>query len=155
MARFKTSLEKMLAANIRQMNKFVEFAENEALKSVEKDAEKVVEIEKDRLYSGKTYTGESIKPEYAPRTVQIKTLKGQPTDRVTTRDTGYFHSRLELQVSKSLVTFTSDDGVQIYLEKKYDNLMGLSEESKELMITDIINRVNPKLFKKLLQPRYL
>ena len=155
MARFKTSLEKMLAANIRQMGSFVAFVEKESLKSVEKDADKVVEIEKDRLFSGKTYTGESIVPEYAPRTVQIKTKKGQPTDRVTTRDTGYFHSRLELQVSKSIVTFTSDDGVQIYLEKKYDNLMGLSEKSKELIIQDIINRVNPKLFKKLLQPRFL
>jgi len=155
MARFKTSLEKMLAANIKQMNKFVDFAEKEALKSVEKDAPKVVDIERERLFDGKTYTGESITPEYAQSTVNIKTKKAQPTDRVTTRDTGYFHSRLELQVSKSVVTFTSDDGVQIYLEKKYDNLMGLTEESKELMITDIINRVNPKLFKKLLQSRYL
>lgn len=155
MARFKSSLEKMLAANIRQMTKFTDFAESEALKSLEKDAEKVVEKEKERLFNGKTFTGESITPSYRPRTIQIKEQKGQPTDRVTTRDTGYFHSRLELKIAENIVTFTSDDGVQIYLEKKYKDLMGLSNDSKELIIVNITDKVNPKLFKKLLQPRYL
>ena len=107
MARFKTSLEKMLAANIRQMNKFVEFAENEALKSVEKDIPNVEEKERERIFDGKTFTGEDITPSYKPYTVMVKEQKGQPTDRVTLKDTGDFHRSITFEVSKSLTQLTA------------------------------------------------
>ena len=155
MARFKTSLEKMLAANIRQMNKFVEFAENEALKSVQKDSDKVEEKERERIFDGKTFTGENITPSYKPYTVMVKEQKGQPTDRVTLKDTGDFHRSIKFEVSKTITQLTATDDKTAKLEAKYANILGLSESTDVFIITNIINRVNPKLFKKLLQPRYL
>lgn len=155
MARFKTSLEKMLEANIKQMNKFAEYAEKEALKSLKKDSKKVVNIERERLFDGKTYTGERITPSYKPYTVMIKEQKGQPTDRVTLKDTGAFHKSIKFEISKTLTQLTATDEKTAKLEAKYDNILGLSEKSDVFIITNIIDRVNPKLFKKLLQPRYL
>ena len=155
MARFKSSLEKMLAANIRQMNKFAEYAENESLKSVKRDSKKVEKKERERLFDGKTYTGESIVPEYTSTTKRIKSIKGQPIDRVTLKDTGAFHKSIKFEVSKTITQLNATDPKTDKLEAKYQNILGLSESTDTFVIENIIERVNPKLFKKLLQPRYL
>jgi hypothetical protein len=84
--------------------------------------------QQEQLYAGKKKTGGEIKPFYKPSTIAIKKKKGQPTDRVTLRDTGFFHSSLFLVVKKGDDTFkvvSSDTKAPRLLDKYGDSIFGL------------------------------
>ena len=155
MAKFKSSLEKMLSANIRQTKTLASFVEKRALLSLEKDKDKVIEMEKERLFSGKTFTGKNIEPAYTGYTVFLKEQKGQPTDRVTLKDKGNFYNSIELETSKTIVQLNATDEKTTDLELKYKDILGISDKTFKFTVKNIIDRVNPVLFKKLLQTRFL
>src|SRR6478735_7447523 len=56
---------------------------------------------------------------YSDLTLQIKELKGQPTDRVTLRDEGDFESSFYLQISDTQFEIKAADGKTEDLIKKY------------------------------------
>lgn len=79
-------------------------------------------IADDQLYRrGINGKGEKIMSymPYKPRTIQIKRRKGQPTTRVTLRDTGSFHESMFVVFDADGFYITSDDIKTDALVEKY------------------------------------
>lgn len=79
-------------------------------------------IADDQLYRrGINGRGEKIMDyvPYATRTIENKKRKGQPTTRVTLRDTGDFHRSMRVVFDSEGFYITSDDEKAKYLVKKY------------------------------------
>lgn len=64
---------------------------------------------------------DEIKPPYAPRTIQNKIRKGQPTNRVTLKDTGKFYNSLHVDFDNDGFRIVSNDEKAKYLLAKYGN----------------------------------
>lgn len=62
---------------------------------------------------------DEIRPPYAPRTIKRKIKKGQPTDRVTLKDTGKFYDSLYLEFDEGGFRILSNDEKAKYLIAKY------------------------------------
>jgi hypothetical protein len=56
---------------------------------------------------------------YAPRTIKNKQRKGQPTTRVTLKDTGAFHESMHVVFDSEGFYVTASDEKTPYLVKKY------------------------------------
>lgn len=69
---------------------------------------------------------------YAFVTIQIKQVKGQPTDRVTLRDTGDFHASFEVQPEGDGFRITATDPKTDELVERYgEGILALSDEHLE------------------------
>lgn len=93
----------------------------------------------------------SIKP-YANSTVRIKRSKGQPTNRVTTRDTGRFHSSFRAKDQGDKLEIDSE-GVDYakYLEKKYGKqIYDLTDQNKEVVENDIVQPEMERIIKTVI-----
>lgn len=86
---------------------------------------------------------------YKPRTIQIKKKKGQPTTRVTLRDTGAFHGSMFVVFDSEGFYVTSDDKKVPWLVKKYgEEIFRLTDKN----LTRIIrSHVRKELVKRLKQ----
>lgn len=92
---------------------------------------------------GQDSKGSIIRPAYRPATIRLKRAKGQPTDRVTLRDTGKFHKTLIVTPKEDYVEISSDLEYAKYLFKRYgDDVLGIQEE----LLKEFVTRyVVPKL----------
>lgn len=80
----------------------------------------------------------SVQP-YTARTVTIKSLKGQPTNRVTLRDEGDFHRSFYLEYYEEGIFITAADDKAEKLAFKYgDRIFGLTEENKSILAKQYI-----------------
>lgn len=69
---------------------------------------------------------------YSPETVRIKTMKGQPTDRVTLEDTRDFKDSFYVDIDESGFELLARDSKSDKLLSKYGSgVMGLTEENLE------------------------
>lgn len=76
---------------------------------------------------------------YRPLTIAIKEQKGQPTNRVTLRDTGDFESSFYLEVSNKQFEVKDSDWKTEALIKKYGRqILGLTDENISSLIWDYI-----------------
>lgn len=76
---------------------------------------------------------------YRPLTIAIKEQKGQPTNRVTLRDTGDFESSFYLEVSDKQFEVKASDWKTEALIKKYGRqILGLTDENISSLIWDYI-----------------
>lgn len=75
--------------------------------------------------------------EYSPVTIEIKKVKGQPTDRVTLKDEGDFHRGFFATTDKFPVVFGSSDPKADMLEDTYGNIFGLTTDNKRAFVDDI------------------
>lgn len=109
----------------------------------------IIDMNTAQLEKGKEATGLSITPDYTPFTVRIKRSKGQPTDRVTLRDTGDFYKDFNIIFKPTHFLIFSDDEKEEKLERKYGKeIFGLADEN----LQDLIELVKPDLiqyFRKL------
>ena len=106
----------------------------------------------DQMFSGYDGRGKKIEPEYTPFTVSIKRQKGQPTDRVTLRDTGDFHSSLRVEFDEGGFYVTSDDSKAAELLEKYGtNIFRLSNQNLTILIREYIRPAFAEKLKELLQ----
>lgn len=88
---------------------------------------------------GEKSDGGKIVPKYSLITKIKKTKKGQPTDRVTLRDTGKFHRTLEVIARDDEVEITTSVDYAKYLFKKYgDDILGIQEEMLEEFVEQYI-----------------
>lgn len=108
--------------------------ENEAL-IIDMNAE-------DQLFEhGLTSTGVSIASyaPYQPATIEIKRQKGQPTNRVTLRDTGEFEEAFYVEATNDQFTISSHDEKTDDLVYKYGKeIFGLTAENKNELIHEYI-----------------
>lgn len=88
-------------------------------KSIRQTDDDLVEWQQEQMFQGKKKTGGAIKPFYKPVTKRIKKAKGQPTDRVTLKDTGDFYDGFKVDVGSAVYNITSEDRKTGALEAKY------------------------------------
>lgn len=104
-----------------------------------------------QLADGKKSNGNSITPDYSQTTIEIKQQKGQPTDRVTLKDTGDFYKGMTTVYSSVGITLTSSDSKTGKLTKKYGNeIFGLTPDNlsktRELFFEILLNTIKTKYF---------
>jgi len=91
---------------------------------------------------GERADGAAITPPYTAFTKAIKQINGQPTNRVTLRDTGGFHKSVSVRWSKTEFKLIANDPKTPDLVRKYSpEILGLSDNS--------INQLNVFLRPKL------
>jgi len=84
---------------------------------------------------------------YKPLTMQIKSEKGQPVDRVTLRDTGSFHHSFYIEAGLESFMIKASDPKTLALMVKYgDEILGLTKEHTLRISHEMIK---PKLISKL------
>ena len=84
---------------------------------------------------------------YHPFTVDVKQSKGQPTDRVTLRDTGAFHASIKVITDNEKFTVTATDPKTDDLLDKYgEGILHLSDENLHSLKVALLL---PELRKKL------
>jgi len=98
---------------------------------------------------GITATGISIwdYAPYAPTTIAIKKMKGQPHDRVTLQDTGEFHASFYVDAREDEFELKANDWKSDYLERSYGkDIFGLTDEnisefSKDYVLPELLNNL--------------
>jgi hypothetical protein len=74
---------------------------------------------------------------YAPFTISIKQMKGQPTDRVTLHDEGDFEQGGMIKYGDDYFEITSSDGKTQKLIQEYgDQILGLTQSNLKSLIWD-------------------
>lgn len=122
----------------------------EIIEQVIRDNEDIITemVSEDQLYErgidGDGVAIDSYAP-YSPITIEIKQLKGQPTSRVTLRDTGDFHYSFYIKYTSDGFEITASDWKTQDLIKGYgEAIMKLTDDN----FRDIaINYVQPELVK--------
>jgi hypothetical protein len=116
-----------------------------------KDQEQaIVAANAEQLFSGILATGRPTKPDYAQSTIARKRRKGQPTNRVTLKDTGKFHISLKVDYREKEFELTSDDTKRVYLERKYGrDIYGLTDANLQRVIDRLENDLLTELKKRL------
>ena len=108
----------------------------------------------DQLYKrGVTSLGDEIAEydPYSPYTVLIKEAKGQPTDRVTLKDTGAFHGSFFIDAgSDSFEIYASDEKTAALVDRYGLEIFGLTDENKAklsaIMLPKLAERAQKILF---------
>lgn len=89
---------------------------------------------------------------YALSTIKKKKKKGQPTTRVTLRDTGEFHESMYLIVDSEGFYVTSSDDKTKYLIKKYgENIFRLTDDNFNRILRSHIKKELIKQLKKAIK----
>lgn len=102
-----------------RLRKFKPVLEQSLKEEIENHEDILTDIIRTQLYSGIDGYMREIRPPYAPRTIKIKQRKGQPTDRVTLRDTGEFYNSLRIEFDDSGFRIVSNDDKAKYLIARY------------------------------------
>ena len=118
----------------------------------EKNGYVIKEIQTQKqLYQGEDSKGSFIRPAYKPMTIRIKMKKGQPTDRVTLKDTGKFYNNIKVIANETFVEVTTSIEYSKELFKKYgNNILGIQEEllrdfAEQYILPNIKHSFNDKL----------
>lgn len=115
------------------------------------NTDKIEDLNLMQLNDGENYDGSQIEPFYTPFTVAQKKRKGQPYDRVTLRDTGAFYKGIQANIFQNKFEMIGTDAKTAKLENKYGNLIiGLSDDSKETLVKDILTPGLVQKFKEAL-----
>lgn len=145
MAYYNGSLKNL----IFRLRKFKEILPQELKEEILENKFVIIQmITKDQLYergiNGENVFIASYQP-YAQKTIQVKLKKGQPTDRVTLKDTGEFYDSFDVVFDENGFYVTSSDDKAKYLVEKYgrtifrltnDNLTTLLREYVRPILTE-------------------
>lgn len=100
---------------------------------------------------GQDSKGSVIRPAYAKSTIRLKKAKGQPTKRVTLKDTGAFHKTLIVTPHDDYLEISSDESYAWRLIEKYgDDILGIQEELlKDFVKLHVLPKIQEQANKKL------
>ena len=115
----------------------------------------------DQLFKkGEDSLGNPITPGYTPFTIELKQAKGQPTNRVTLKDTGDFYNSFlayvdnagDIIINSDPIKIDSFTGAETDLTIKYGkDIIGLNEKSLSILNEKIIipaqKYIKEKIFK--------
>ena len=104
---------------VYRLRKFKPVLESALREEIENYSYDLIWAIRDQLDMGLDGYYNKIQPPYAPRTIYNKTRKGQPTDRVTLKDTGEFYNSLRIEFDENGFRIVSDDDKSKYLIAKY------------------------------------
>lgn len=107
----------------------------------------------EQMYSqGERADGTAISPPYTAFTKGIKMMQGQPTNRVTLRDTGDFHKSVSVQWRATEFLMVASDPKTSDLVRKYGRLiLGLSPDSLAQLSVLLLPKMQNALRKKILK----
>lgn len=89
---------------------------------------------------------------YAPRTIQNKKRKGQPTTRVTLRDTGAFHESMYVVFdSDGFYVTASDDKTQELINKYGEEIFRLTDKNFTRIVRSHIRKELVKRLKRIIK----
>lgn len=115
-------------------------------------SETILDANRDQMFEGMDKNGKEIIPEYKPMTIDIKKEKGQPTDRVTLKDTGEWHRSLFMKVEGGKVFIDSQHELTDELLAKYDRgaetILGIPK-SKVTPINETIMTKFIRIFREM------
>ena len=124
----------------------------ELINILESLAKAIAETNADQMFAGLRADDTEIEPAYKPFTVAIKKEKGQPTDRVTLKDTGEFHRSIFVKFEGDKIIIDSDNDLRDKLVEKYGaTIFGLTKQNKQALIKIIEKRLNKWAINKLKQ----
>ena len=107
-------------------------------------SELILDANRSQMMLGLDKLGNEILPEYTPFTIEIKKEKGQPTDRVTLKDTGDFHREMFMKVDSTSIFIDSNDEKTEKILKKYDagseTILGIPVKKKEIINESIMDK---------------
>lgn len=117
--------------------------DTQAVKIIKENDHIVIDMNTEQLYAGVNSEGvslESIGGPYSPVTVEIKKSKGQPTDRVTLKDTGDFYEGFFVKASGGMWQISSkDDKTQKLIDDWGADIFGNTpKDEKEINIEYIL-----------------
>jgi hypothetical protein len=116
-------------ATIKEVNDRIQALDlrNKVPEILEDTSEAIADTQAEQMFVGQRSDGAEILPDYTDYTIAIKEEKGQPTDRVTLRDTGSFQEKIAIAVKSDRFTISSTDDKTGKLEKKYSKqIFGLN-----------------------------
>lgn len=113
--------------------------ESDEIKDIQTDVQLFTKSE-DRL-------GIKIHPKYTDFTISIKLSKGQPTDRVTLKDTGAFYRSINVVAnSNQLIIETSIEYARKLVEKYGKDILGIQDmEMKEFVIRFVMPQIKKNI----------
>lgn len=122
---YNTSIKNL----IYRLRKFKPVLEQFLREEVEKNSDYLTDVIRIQLDMGLDGFMDEIQPPYAQRTIRVKIKKGQPTDRVTLKDTGKFYSSLYVNFDEGGFRILSNDEKVKYLVARYGQaILRLSNE---------------------------
>lgn len=87
---------------------------------------------------------------YAPLTIEIKKMKGQPTSRVTLRDEGDFHRSFYIEYQSDGFQIKASDWKTDDLIKRYgEGILGLTDSNFQEFANDYVKPALAELLKRL------
>jgi len=111
---------------------------------VENNSDAIVQLQEEQLYSGEDSDGAPITLEsrgYSKKTFEIKSEKGQPTDRITWKDTGALYTALDAAVNNGEVSFSAPGEEEKYnamVDRSGERVLGLNRQRREQFAENII-----------------
>ncbi len=141
-----------------RLRKFDEILGEFLVQEIKNHSEEIVSlVTQKQLYekgiNGKNIEIMSYRP-YKPSTIKYKSKKGQPTNRVTLKDTGKWYSSLsvEFDVDGFFITSLTDNVKSGFLRKKYgDEILRLTNEDLNIVIRQYIRPALEEKLKAYLQ----
>lgn len=113
-----------------------------------------VDLQRAQMFSGILSDGKEIQrigakyKGYSPRTIREKEKKGQPTDRITLKDTGDFQFEVFADARAEGIIADSADEKSIKLQQDYGpKIFGLADPSKQ----SYIGKVRPVFIDQIIQ----
>ena len=103
--------------------------------TLEANTQFIEDLNRAQLWAGIDADGQPIEPDYTDATVRIKQAKGQPTDRVTLKDTGAVYEEIFTEIFSRAFEMDSSDPKAEELKAKYGPaIFGLNAASKQRLI---------------------
>lgn len=133
----------LLDTALQSIDKVTKELTKVAQQSVKENAEIIIDMNTETLFSGKDSLGKSL-GKYAPRTIEYKKLKGQPYNRITLKDEGDFYEGFFVKTHKIGWSISSKDektgklitdfGKDIFGNTKQDE----KEINEEYILSDLL-----------------
>lgn len=115
---------------IKKLTDFLANIDTYFSEATEEAEDTIIDMNITQLYdAGENRTGAKIKPEYSPVTVAIKKKKGQPTNRVTLRDTFEWQASFYVDYYPDGFEIKASDWKTEVLTRKYgEEILGLQDD---------------------------
>ena len=138
-----------IKAVFQRVNNFYTSMDKITIDVIKDNSKLILDENRSQLFDGLDKEGKEIVNEqggkYSPTTIIIKKEKGQPTDRVTLRDTGDWQDAMFLEVKGNEILTDSSDWKTDELLKKYDRnmntILGIPETSKTKINSTLMDRL--------------
>lgn len=98
-----------------------------------KDVIKTMQTD-EQMYQGINASGNAIEPEYKQSTINYKLRTGQPSDRVTLKDSGDFYDSIEIEARTDNFVISTQITYSIYLVTKYAEILGITDTNLETFV---------------------